>query len=149
MVLGRLLGLEPGWPPLLRPEQLFYVGLSSVDPPEQFIIDKLEIPHITAAHVSQMSPNDIVGAIEDELGHFDNIHVSFDVDVASKSGTGTPVVDSMDESQALEIARAIGDTLGPQIVGVDCVELNVRDFPSETALPFARNFLWNLLETNL
>jgi arginase len=144
MTLGRLLGLESHWLPILRPHQIVYVGLCSVDPPERHFLADLGIRYVSATEVASASPGDVADFVAEVVGDFDNIHISFDVDVAAKGGTGTPVPGSMSEDDATCIARALGETFQGRITGVDCVELNVRDFPNTETVHFARNFIWNL-----
>jgi arginase len=150
MPLSRLLGLERDpWMrdsfPTLDPSQIVYLGLNSVDPAEQAMIDSLGI---TCVHASEVKTSGVDGAfdlITPLLDHFDCLHVSFDVDVCGDiAGTGTPE-GILSTEETLDVAREIKNRFEEVICGVDLVETNVHDFPCPKTIPLARNILTNIL----
>lgn len=150
MPLSYLLGLERDhWMrdsfPILDPSQIVYLGLNSVDPAEQAIIDSLGITHVRASEVKTSGVDGAFDLIAPLLDHFDRLHVSFDVDVCGDiAGTGTPE-GLLTTEETLDVAREIKNRFQEVICGVDLVEVNVHDFTCPKTIPLARNILTNLL----
>lgn len=150
MPLSYLLGLERDhWMrsgfPVLQPSQIVYLGLNSVDPAEQALIDSLGITHIRASEVKTSGVDGAFDFIAPFLNHFERLHVSFDVDVCGDiAGTGTPD-GILTSEETLEVARKVKNRFDEVICAVDLVETNVHDFVCPKTIPLARNILTNLL----
>lgn len=152
MAVAHLLGLERGgypWMrsgfPTLRPSQLVYIGLNSLDSAERPMVDALGIPDFTASEIKEMGVRNAMDIVESLVDHFDHLHVSFDIDVCGEiSGTGTPDgILTIDET--LEIAHEIGNRFHESISGVDLVETNTHDFECPATVPLARNVIIEIL----
>lgn len=149
MPLSYLLGLERDhWMrsgfPVLAPSQIFYLGLNSVDPAEQAMIDSLGITHVTA---SELKTTGVEGAFDSfsALDHFDHLHVSFDIDVCGEiAGTGTPE-GILSTEETLDVASEIKNRFEKVICGIDLVETNVHDFECDLTIPLGRKILTNML----
>jgi len=121
MPISSLMGLNTGdWglnnDYILKPEQLTYYGINSIDSYEDTLIKELSIncihrDEVDFIDINPMIPNNVP------------IHISFDVDVLDKSlvpCTGTPVDYGLFPEDVLRIIQQYS----PRIVSMDIVEYN-------------------------
>lgn len=122
MPLSSLMGFNnKSWyidetPYILKPDQLTYYGINSIDPYEKNIINQLNIQYI---HRDEINTIDITKLIPEKVP----IHISFDIDVLDFSVapcTGTPVDYGLFPE---DISRIISQ-YSPRIVSMDIVEYN-------------------------
>lgn len=79
---------------VIRPEDIVYIGVRSVDGPERELVRKLGIRALTMKDIDRRGSASVAEEALEHLRHLDRIHVSFDVDVLDPSiapGVGTPV----------------------------------------------------------
>lgn len=101
---------------ILKPEQLTYYGINSIDSYENILIKEL---NINCIHRDEIYYRDINCMIPSNMP----IHISFDVDVLDKSFapcTGTPVDYGLFPEDVLRIIQHYS----PRIVSMDIVEYN-------------------------
>lgn len=96
---------------LLKGTDLFFVGTRSLDPYEKLMVSKHGL------HISKRFPERLCG--------YDNLHISFDIDVldpAIAPGTGVPEPDGMTVEEVLAVLTAAFQQ--NHICSMDFVELN-------------------------
>lgn len=95
----------------LLPSELAFVGLRSVEPEEQFLLDYLRIPYYTSNQVQERGIGAIMDELEAHFQHTEALYVSFDVDVLDPSlsqGTGTPVPHGLSLHEAAPLLTHFG-----------------------------------------
>ena len=118
--------IEPIYKPTF--DQLIYVGLRSIDPPEQKILNKKDILYFTSKSVEHMGMKTVSDFILKQSNK--NIHISFDIDSLDPSlapATGTPEEDGLLLDETIELLDAIHSN--KNVRSVDFVEYNpyIRD----------------------
>lgn len=95
----------------LLPENIVYIGLRSVDPPEKDIIRENDIVNFSSDMVRLCGgAHHINYALQWVLKDCDHIHVSFDVDVIDPKqfpATGTPVKNGISYRQVTELTKRL------------------------------------------
>lgn len=132
MPLATLLGMEKaglanvwGGGAIIRPEDVVYIGLRSVDQEEKRMIREY---NIRAYDISAIDLKGIDGVIKESLAHLkdvDNLHVSFDADALDPSiapGVGTPVNGGLTFREAHYIMESLATS--KRVTSVDLVEVN-------------------------
>ena len=87
-------------------EDLIYVGLRDYEEQEKCLIDKYNLPVITAGEITNLGAGKVVDKILSTLSNCDYIYISFDVDSLDPSvsrGTGISIPDGLKETEATEI----------------------------------------------
>ena len=108
-------------------ENLLYIGLRSIDPYEQEVIDKYNIKIITSENINEN--------IENSLEKIDNFigksffHLSFDVDSIDPSVlyyTGTRVINGINKKAIMHLLYFLTQKkyLGRQLMNMDLTEMN-------------------------
>lgn len=126
MAVNYLMGLEkrlPQWlkDNKLKPEQLIYIGLRSIDPYEKQAINALGIECISSDEIKEHGIKDLLNIYEDLT--YENVHLSLDVDVMDPSifpSTGTPVENGLSYQEVIDII----DFYFPKMTCMDLVEFN-------------------------
>lgn len=148
MPLALLLGLcdtnrLPGFKwmeevPLLRPEQLVFVGLRDLDPAERDVIHTLGIRAFTMQHVDRFGIGKTMELAIDHLrfsdGRLRPIHMSYDIDAVDPEeapSTGTVVRGGFNFREAHYIAEAVSET--GMLGSMDLVEVNPMLCPGKEA----------------
>jgi len=110
----------------LKPSNIMYVGLRDVDPYEQFIVDKYNIPVITSKDFNS-DPHSALNNITDFISdsHF---HLSFDVDCLDPlfiPCTGTPVPNGLH----IETTKYVLEHLlkHKKLINMDLTEFNISE----------------------
>ncbi|CAG8483150.1 10692_t:CDS:2 [Paraglomus occultum] len=111
----------------LRPEQLVYIGLRDVDPPEKKILKQYGIKAFSMHEVDKYGIGKVMEMALDHVCPDRNtpIHLSFDVDGLDPSvapSTGTPVRGGLTFREGHYICEAICET--GCLVAVDIMEVN-------------------------
>ncbi len=142
MPVAQLLGLPEhgadgiwGGGRLLQPEQLVYIGLRSVDPPEREVITELGIKAFSMSEIDRLGMARVFEETREYLEPFASWHVSLDADAVDPlhaPGVGTPVPGGLTYREAhllMESLAAHG-----RVASVDLVEVNpILDSRNQTA----------------
>jgi arginase len=122
-----------GW--TLRAEDLVYIGLRSVDPPERETIARLGLTAYSMKEIDQRGIAAIAAAALEQLKDVDRLHVSFDADSLDPSiapGVGTPVSGGLSYREAHLLMELLADS--GCVTSVDLVEVNpILDSRNQTA----------------
>ncbi|KAL7747918.1 Arginase, catabolizes arginine to ornithine and urea [Sorochytrium milnesiophthora] len=113
--------------PLLRPEQIVYIGLRDVDAGEKRIIRDLGIKAFSMHEVDKYGIGKVVEMALDHVNPNRDrpIHMSYDVDALDPSvvpATGTPVRGGLTFREGHYICEAVYET--GLLVAMDCMEVN-------------------------
>ena len=102
-----------GGPVVLKPENLCYIGIRDLDPPEVKFLNDLEIKRFTMDHIHEIG---IERALRDAVAylrdHTDHIFVTFDLDALEPEyapATGTPVEGGINKRAFLDVIHALVD----------------------------------------
>ncbi len=111
----------------LKPENLIYLGVRSLDPGEIEIIEKFNITHFTSQHIQELKIENILELVKIILKQKDpkHVHLSFDIDVLDASlvpGTGTPEIDGLNLDEVHQILKELAEL--DIITSMDFVEFN-------------------------
>ena len=124
-----------GGGPAVRPEDVVYLGLRSVDPPERDAIARLGIRAYTMSDVDRRGIAEVAAEALAHLAAIPRLHVSFDADVLDPDiapGVGTPVLGGLDYREAHLLMEMLADT--GLVTSVDLVEVNpILDVRNRTA----------------
>ena len=130
----RLLGIWGGGA-AVRPEDVVFVGLRSVDEGER---DFIRGQGIKAYTMKEIDRRGIAEVAEEALGHLsrvDRLHVSFDADALDPSvapGVGTPVPGGLTYREAHLLMELLADAA--VVTSLDLVEVNpILDVQNKTA----------------
>ena len=119
----------------VRPEDLVYLGLRSVDPAERDLIQSLGLSAFSMKEIDQRGIADIAEEVLARLENCDHLHVSFDADVLDPSlapGVGTPVRGGLDYREAHLLMELLSDS--GRVASLDLVEVNpMLDVNNRTA----------------
>lgn len=132
MPLATLLDLEKtalsnvwGGGAILRPEDIVYIGLRSVDAEEKRLIREHNIKAYDTNAIDFKGLNKVIDESLEYLAHVDNLHVSFDADVLDPSiapGVGTPVNGGLTFREAHYLMERLAAS--GRVTSVDLVEVN-------------------------
>lgn len=121
--------------PHLAPEDLVYIGLRSVDPPEALAIADLGITAYTMTDLDKRGVAAVAVEALDHLAHRDRLHVSFDADVLDPTvapGVGTPVPGGLTYREAHLLMELLAES--GKVGSLDLVEVNpILDVANRTA----------------
>ena len=142
MPLAHLLGLGDrrllsiwGGGAVLRPEDVVYIGLRSIDAGERQLIKELGIRAFTMKEIDQRGVAEVAREALAALGEVDQIHVSFDADVLDPDlapGVGTPVPGGLTYREAHLLMELLAE--GDHVRSLDLVEVNpMLDVRNRTA----------------
>ena len=110
---------------VLRPEDVIYIGVRSVDSREQRLVRDLHIKAFTMKEIDEKGIAYAARHTIDRLSHLDRIHVSFDVDVLDPSiapGVGTPVRGGLTYREAHLLMELLSER--KFVTSLDVVEVN-------------------------
>lgn len=109
-----------------KAEDLVYFGVRDTEPPEDNLINDLEIKNYIVEEVRQLSVKGCVREVLKKLTDCDLIYVSFDVDSMDSElisdGTGTPVPKGFYASEVTELLEGIFSS--KKVVCFEVVEVN-------------------------
>lgn len=124
----------------LRPEQLLFIGNLDLDPEEQkFFTDK---------KISNISKSNSV-ALEKFIRKFDNIHISFDIDVFDKklvSATGTPARHGLTVHEVFPLLSIISKA---KSISFDLVEVNPKKRGAKKTIKLAQDVIEKFIPKTL
>lgn len=111
--------------PILRPEDVHFIGLRDMEEAESRYIQKHSIPNAGVSDVRAQGPKKIAEDVLDYLSACDILYISYDVDSLDPTlshGTGTPVENGLTEEEALELNRHL--LRDPRLQCLELVEVN-------------------------
>ncbi len=108
------------------PQHVAFVGVRSVEPEEEDILNRYSIPNFTVSQVQQEGPQEIAARVLQQLADCDMIYISFDVDSMDPEkvsrGTGTPVPNGLNEDEAAHLMSALIQS--GKVGALEIVEVN-------------------------
>jgi arginase len=120
---------------VIRPEDIVYIGIRSVDEHERTILKELGIRVYTMKEIDKRGLGEIVEQTIMQLHHTKKVHVSFDADVldpAVAPGVGTPVPGGLSYREAHLLMELLADA--KIVTSLDLVEVNpILDIQNKTA----------------
>jgi arginase len=121
----------------LKPQNLVYIGLRSIDPAEELILQDLEkegMVRFSAAYIIKHgiasvidSLNEKFGMDADDVTYKPNIHISLDIDSIDPCyapATGTPVENGLHPTEVIEIIKWANETTSNLKAHLDVTEIN-------------------------
>ncbi|ELP87839.1 arginase, putative [Entamoeba invadens IP1] len=109
----------------ITPEDLFYVGIRSIDPGERSEIKVESVSNYTAEQVKKVGMKKVVEEIFKKFENYDYVHLSFDIDGIDPKyiiGTGTPVPNGVELEDAIYFMKEMGKM--KNLHSADIVEYN-------------------------
>jgi arginase len=120
---------------IIRPEDIVYIGIRSVDDDERKILKELGIRVYTMKDIDKRGLGEILEQTIMQLHHTKRVHVSFDADVldpAVAPGVGTPVPGGLSYREAHLLMELLADA--KIVTSLDLVEVNpILDIQNKTA----------------
>lgn len=124
-----------GGGPVVRPEDVVYIGLRAVDPAERAWIREAGLHAFTMSDIDRRGMAAVAADAVARLGGVHRIHVSFDADVLDPDlapGVGTPVPGGLQYREAHLLMEMLATT--GRVGSVDLVEVNpILDVRNRTA----------------
>ncbi|CAN5667546.1 arginase [soil metagenome] len=131
---ARLLAIWGGGA-VLRPEDVVFIGVRSVDEGERDFIRQRGIKAFTMKTIDHQGVAAVAAEALEHLGHLERLHVSFDADLldpAVAPGVGTPVPGGLSYREAHLLMELLADAGG--VTSLDLVEVNpILDVQNKTA----------------
>ncbi len=109
----------------VMPEDIHFVAVREMDPPEQAFMDQYGMKNITVEGVRKKGGKAVAEEVLSALSGCDAIYVSFDVDSLDPSisrGTGTPSANGLMTEEALALLEPLMES--PLLRALDMVEVN-------------------------
>ncbi len=109
----------------LRPEDLVFVGLRSIDEGERVYIRDRGITAYTMKEIDQRGIARVAAEAIERLAHVDRLHISFDADALDPDlapGVGTPVPGGLSYREAHLLMELLADS--GRTTSLDLVEVN-------------------------
>ncbi|TNE47521.1 MAG: arginase [Deltaproteobacteria bacterium] len=120
---------------VIRPEDVVYIGLRSVDGGERSLVRQLGIDAYTMKEIDIQGIATVTQKTIEKLKHLDRVHVSFDVDALDPTiapGVGTPVKGGLNYREAHLVMELLHDA--NIVTSLDVVEVNpILDVQNQTA----------------
>ncbi len=120
---------------VVRPEDVVYIGLRSVDGGERSLVRQLGIDAYTMKEIDIQGIATVTQKTIEKLKHLDRVHVSFDVDALDPTiapGVGTPVKGGLNYREAHLVMELLHDA--KIVTSLDVVEVNpILDVQNQTA----------------
>lgn len=133
-ILGLTRHCAIGETPKLNPRNLIYMGLRSIDEPEEEILQSLEkegMLRFSADYIRENKIESVIDIIkarfESEDGSKPNIHISLDIDSIDPEycpATGTAVENGIHPTDVVKVIRWANETTANQKCHLDLTEVN-------------------------
>jgi len=131
---------------VLRPADIVYIGVRSVDGPERHLVRDLGIRAFTMKNIDERGIAHATRAAIEHLSHHERIHLSFDVDVLDPSiapGVGTPVRGGLNYREAHLLMELLCECR--RVTSMDIAEVNpildIRNITAEIAVEMTGSLL--------
>jgi agmatinase len=105
------------------PENLFFIGIRSIEPQELEFIQKTPVPVVSARDYSKMGTAAVIEKVKAALAHLDAIYITVDIDAldpAYAPGTGTPQFGGLTARALLDLLEGLFEL---PVIGFDVVEV--------------------------
>ncbi len=118
-----------GVSPLLKPQNIYFLGARALDPGEKEMAAKLNMYIRSSEQLNASDPAEVIVDILSDIKRkgIDHIHLSFDVDVIDPRyapGTGVPEKDGITPALAYTLVRQVMQS--DLVKSIDLVELNAN-----------------------
>jgi arginase len=124
-----------GGGPVIRPEDVVYIGLRRLDPAERAWIQRSGIRAYTMTDLDRRGMAEVAAEALAHLAHLPRLHVSFDADALDPQlapGVGTPVPGGLSYREAHLLMELLSAT--ERVTSLDLVEVNpILDLRNRTA----------------
>lgn len=142
MPMAHLLGLGSplfhgmwGGGPVVKPEDVVYVALRSVDPGERELIHDLGIRYFSMKEIDELGIAHVAAETIERLSGLERVHVSFDADALDPDiapGVGTPIKGGLTLREAFLLMELFAES--ELVTSLDLVEVNpMLDRGNQTA----------------
>ncbi len=95
----------------IRPEDIVFIGVRDAEPAEMEVVEKSGVRNFLVSEVREQGALKIAEQAINLLKDVDHIYISFDVDSMDPNsvsrGTGTPVENGLELSEAIELNKAL------------------------------------------
>lgn len=128
--------------PKLKPENIVYLGLRDIDPPELEILKKLNIRFYTYEDICQKGLRQCLDETVSYLSHLNHIHLSFDIDAVDPSilpGVSVPVPGGFTPDGIYQTFGTLMKAL--PIISYDIVEFNHKFDKDNKTADFVSEFV--------
>lgn len=119
----------------LQPENVVMFGLRDIDPPEQVILDELNIRYYTYDMICEKGLSTCLQEVTEYLSHLSAVHISFDIDSMDPEimpGVSVPAPGGFTIPDVMQIFETLFPSL--PVIACDIVEYNhVHDKDDVTA----------------
>ncbi|MDO6686429.1 MULTISPECIES: arginase family protein [unclassified Agarivorans] len=109
---------------VLKPQDIYYIGVRDVMPNEQRLISELGIRHYGMPSIDSLGINGVISSLMTELNdNYDHIYLSFDYDALDGSiyrACATPNVGGLSAREAIHLVYSVASS--PKFIGADFVE---------------------------
>ncbi|WP_028829296.1 agmatinase [Proteocatella sphenisci] len=106
-----------------KSENIFFIGIRSVEPDELIYIRENKVNVINAAEYERLGTEKVIESVKEKMSHLKSIYLTVDIDCldpAYSAGTGTPKFGGLTSRQLLDLLRGLFDL---PIIGFDVVEV--------------------------
>jgi arginase len=117
----RLAGVSP----MLRPEDLVFVGIRDLEKEEWQVLQEQNIKYISVAEARKAGLSALAKTVQNDLNHCDMLYISWDVDSLDPSfskGTGTPVPDGFYPEEVQTFLQYFWQD--PKLIALEVTEIN-------------------------
>jgi len=106
-----------------KSENIFFIGIRSVEQDELVYIRENKVNVINAAEYEKLGTQKVIQSVKEKMSHLKSIYLTVDIDSldpAYSAGTGTPKFGGLTSRQLLDLLRGLFDL---PIIGFDVVEV--------------------------
>ncbi len=124
------------------PENLYFVGIRSIEPDEYAFKQHNAVRVRTAYDCCRFGIERVAEDVIERMNRFKHVYITYDIDSldpAYAAGTGTPQFGGLTSRQALELLRMLFENL--PVIGFDVVEVAPSLDPSLTSMFAARKII--------
>ena len=123
------------------PENLFFIGIRSIEPQELAFITETPVPVVSARDYSRLGTAAVIEKAKAALGHLEAVYITIDIDAldpAYAPGTGTPQLGGLTARELLDLLEGLFEL---PVIGFDVVEVAPALDASWTAVFAARKII--------
>ena len=125
------------------PENLFFIGIRSIEPQELDFIQNspIPVPVVSARDYSRMGTQAVIEKAKASLAHLDAVYITVDIDAldpAYAPGTGTPQLGGLTARELLDLLEGLFEL---PVIGFDVVEVAPGLDPAWTSVFAARKII--------
>ena len=123
------------------PENLFFIGIRSIEPQELEFIKETPVTVVSARDYSRLGTAAVIEKAKAALGHLEAVYITIDIDAldpAYAPGTGTPQLGGLTARELLDLLEGLFDL---PVIGFDVVEVAPALDASWTSVFAARKII--------